>query len=54
MSEILAIITATNAAYRDFIATNTDQEIKVAVGNAVRFLTADLKSAAALVATREG
>ncbi|MEU0794819.1 hypothetical protein ABZ342_32555 [Amycolatopsis sp. NPDC005961] len=55
MSEILAIITAANEAYRAFAATETDREIKVAVGNAVRFLAADLTSAAELVATtREG
>lgn len=55
MSEILAIIAAANEAYRAFVATSPDREIKVAVGNAVRFLAADLTSAAELVATtREG
>jgi hypothetical protein len=51
MSEILAIIAAANEAYRAFVATGPDREIKVAVGNAVRFLAADLTSAAELVAT---
>ncbi|MEU8635162.1 hypothetical protein AB0C38_23530 [Amycolatopsis sp. NPDC048633] len=55
MPEILAIITAAHEAYRAFAATEPDKDIKVAVGNAVRFLTADLTSAAELVATtREG
>ncbi|MBE8518133.1 hypothetical protein ILP97_11550 [Amycolatopsis sp. H6(2020)] len=55
MPEILAIITAAHEAYRAFVATEPDREIKVAVGNAVRFLAADLTSAAELVAmTREG
>ncbi|WP_328454703.1 MULTISPECIES: hypothetical protein [unclassified Amycolatopsis] len=55
MPEIQAIITAANDAYRAFVASEPDPEIKVAVGNAVRFLAADLTSAAGLVATtREG
>ncbi|WIX81721.1 hypothetical protein QRX50_13635 [Amycolatopsis carbonis] len=55
MPEILAIIEAANTAYRTFIESHPDREIRVAVGNAVKFLTADLTTAAALTAaTREG
>ncbi|GLY35252.1 hypothetical protein Amsp01_012760 [Amycolatopsis sp. NBRC 101858] len=55
MPEIQAIITAASDAYRAFVATEPDRDIRVAVGNAVRFLAADLTSAAELVAaTREG
>lgn len=55
MTEILAIVTAAQDAYREFLASGPDRDIQVAVGNAVRFLRADLTSAAELVATtREG
>lgn len=53
MHEIQAIITAANAEYRRFLATQPDQEIRTAVSNAVKFLTADLTSAAELVAASE-
>ncbi|WP_158303285.1 hypothetical protein [Prauserella endophytica] len=53
MREIQAIITAANTEYRRFIATNPDTETRVAVSNAVKFLTADLRSAAALVASTQ-
>ncbi|MEU4675175.1 hypothetical protein AB0F91_46375 [Amycolatopsis sp. NPDC023774] len=51
MPEILAIIQAANVAYRKFTESNPDREISVAVGNAVKFLTADLTTAAELTAT---
>ncbi|MGH3610492.1 MAG: hypothetical protein ACRDRD_20750 [Pseudonocardiaceae bacterium] len=55
MPEIVAIIQAANVAYREFVASNPDSDIRVAVGNAVKFLTADLTTAAELTAaTREG
>ncbi|WP_158632670.1 hypothetical protein [Amycolatopsis sp. WAC 01416] len=50
MPEILDIITAATEAYRKFEATHPEREIRQAVGNAVRFLAADLKSAAELTA----
>ncbi|WP_370934112.1 hypothetical protein [Amycolatopsis sp. cg13] len=55
MPEIVAIIEAAHDAYRRFVAANPDRDIRVAVGNAVGFLTADLTTAAELTAaTREG
>ncbi|MBK1785588.1 hypothetical protein [Prauserella cavernicola] len=53
MHEIQAIITAANTEYQRFIATRPDRETRDAVSNAVKFLTADLRSAAALVATTQ-
>ncbi|TWE27390.1 hypothetical protein [Prauserella muralis] len=44
MREIEAIITAAQAEYRRFVASGPDRETRTAVGNAVRFLTADLTS----------
>ncbi|MEW2508408.1 hypothetical protein AB0878_48915 [Amycolatopsis sp. NPDC047767] len=55
MPEIMAIIEAANTAYREFIDSHPDRDIRIAVGNAVKFLTADLTTAAELTApTREG
>ncbi|MEU6645497.1 hypothetical protein ABZ863_23495 [Saccharomonospora sp. NPDC046836] len=53
MREIQAIIAAANAEYRRFVASNPDRETRTAVSNAVKFLTADLTSAAALVASTQ-
>lgn len=46
VSEIQNIIAAATAAYEKFAASRPDQETRVTVGNAVRFLVADLTSAA--------
>ncbi|MEU3624099.1 hypothetical protein [Amycolatopsis coloradensis] len=55
MPEILEIITAATEAYHKFEAAHPDRDIRQAVGNAVRFLAADLKTAAELTAsTRKG
>ena len=45
MREIQQIIDAANAAYREFVATGPDQEVRDVVRNAVRFLTVDLTTA---------
>jgi hypothetical protein len=46
VTEIQNIIAAANAAYQQFVATHPDKETRVTVSNAVRFLVADLTSAA--------
>ncbi|MDQ0380288.1 hypothetical protein [Amycolatopsis thermophila] len=46
ISEIRDIIAAATAAYERFAATQPDRETRVTVSNAVRFLVADLTSAA--------
>ncbi|MFD9893544.1 hypothetical protein ACFWY9_29725 [Amycolatopsis sp. NPDC059027] len=51
MPEILDIITAATAAYHRFEAAHPDSDIRMAVRNAVKFLAADLKTAAELTAT---
>ncbi|TQJ05452.1 hypothetical protein [Amycolatopsis cihanbeyliensis] len=53
MREIHNMITAVTAAYADFAAAGPDRETRDAVGNAVRFLVADLNSINQLAA-REG
>ncbi|MTD53878.1 hypothetical protein [Amycolatopsis pithecellobii] len=52
VTEIQNIITAANAAYQRFAATNPDRETRVSVSNAVRFLVADLTSVAEYAAGR--
>lgn len=44
MEEITNIIAAANAAYQEFTKTSADREVRQAVSNAVKFLTADLAS----------
>lgn len=51
MQEIQNIITAANSAYQQFVASHPDRDTRVSVGNAVRFLIADLTTAAQLVST---
>lgn len=51
MEEINQIIAATNAAYQEFDKTGADREIRQAVSNAVKFLTADLNSINELAST---
>jgi hypothetical protein len=46
VTEIQNIIAAADAAYQRFVATEPDRETRVTVSNAVRFLVADLTSAA--------
>lgn len=54
MREIEQIVEAANAAYREFVATNPDREVRDLVRNAVRFLTVDLTTAAEFVGTGIG
>jgi len=51
MREIQRIADAANSAYRDFIATNPDREVRHLVSNAVKFLTVDLSTAGEFAAT---
>jgi hypothetical protein len=51
MREIERIVEAANAAYREFVATDPDREVREVVRNAVRFLTVDLTTAAEFAAT---
>jgi len=53
MREIQQIIDAANAAYRDFMATGPDKEVRDVVRNAVRFLAVDLTTAREFAATRK-
>jgi hypothetical protein len=46
VTEIQNIITAATAAYERFAASTPDTETRVTVSNAVKFLVADLTSAA--------
>ncbi|NKQ57583.1 hypothetical protein HFP15_32445 [Amycolatopsis sp. K13G38] len=46
VTEIHNIIAAATAAYERFAATEPDQETRVTVSNAVKFLVADLTSVA--------
>jgi hypothetical protein len=54
MPEIDAIIAAATDAYRAFAASGPDRETRISVSNAVRFLVADLTSAAQLAAATKG
>jgi len=51
MREIERIIEAANTAYREFVATGPDREVRDVVRNAVRFLTVDLTTAVEFAAT---
>lgn len=51
VEEINQIIAAANAAYREFAKTSADREVRQAVSNAVKFLTADLNSINELAST---
>jgi hypothetical protein len=52
VTEIQNIIAAATVAYERFAATKPDSETRVTVGNAVKFLVADLTSAAEYAAGR--
>lgn len=52
VTEIQNIIAAANAAYERFADAKPDKETRVTVSNAVRFLVADLTSAAEYAAGR--
>jgi len=51
VEEINQIIAAANAAYQEFAKTSADREVRQAVSNAVKFLTADLNSINDLAST---
>ena len=51
MREIEQIVEAANAAYREFVATSPDREVRDVVRNAVRFLAVDLTAAARFAAS---
>lgn len=51
MREIQQIISAADAAYREFIATDPDREVRDLVSNAVKFLAVDLTTAGEFAAT---
>lgn len=50
LAEIQQIISAVDSAYRDFTAAAPSREVQTAVGNAVKFMVADLRSIAGSVA----
>lgn len=54
MREIEQIIEAANEAYRAFVATEPDREVRDVVRNAVRFLAVDLTAAAKFAASAPG
>ncbi|WP_158073447.1 hypothetical protein [Actinophytocola xanthii] len=51
MREIQQIIEVANAAYREFVATEPDREVRDLVSNAVKFLTVDLTTAGEFAST---
>ena len=51
MREIERIIEAANTAYREFLASDPDREVRDVVRNAVRFLAVDLTAAAKFAAS---
>jgi hypothetical protein len=51
VQEIEQIIEAANVAYREFVATGPDREVRDVVRNAVTFLRVDLTAAAEFAAT---
>lgn len=46
VNEIQQIISAVDSAYREFAAASPSREVRAAVGNAVKFMVADLRSIA--------
>ena len=53
VTEINNIIVAATAAYERFAASKPDRETRVTVSNAVKFLVADLTSAAHYASGKE-